>query len=92
MSLGIKRVAATSVRLPRVERGVAIRISRYKQEHSVILHPDDFDQLRALDELINDACRLEPLAITEAGSRAHLEEDRSGDPVEDPNALRKLLA
>jgi hypothetical protein len=92
MSLESKRVTSDEVRIPPPSRGVAIRVTRYKQDHSVILHPDDFSELQALDKLVSDVGRLEPLRLSEAGRRAHLEEDRSTEPIEDPKVLRRLFS
>lgn len=92
MGLKSKQVASNDVRLPTPMRGTAMRVTRYGKDQSVILHPDDFGELQALDELVDRASRLPPLRISEAGHSAHLEEDRSGgEPVEDPAILRKLF-
>ena len=92
MSLETKRVQSNRVRVPRPSRGVATRVARYKEEHSVILHPDDYEELRTLDDLVAAACQLEPLEITELSERVHFEEDRpSDDPIEDPGALDRLF-
>lgn len=92
MSLESKNVTSNEVRIPRPSRGVATRVTRYREEYSVILHPDDYEQLEALDALVDEACRLEPLPITDTGRLAHLEEDRAGNSIEDPDALRRLLS
>jgi hypothetical protein len=58
----------------------------------VVLHPDDFVRLLQLDELVDRASRLKPLRYSEAGLRAHFEEDRSaGEPIEDGEVLRRLF-
>jgi len=92
MSLESKNVASNEVRVPRPSRGVAMRVTRYREDYSVILHPDDYEQLEALDALVDEACRLEPLPISEIGEQAHLAEDRAGDSIEDPDALQRLLS
>ncbi len=92
MGLKSKTVAANDVRIPTPIRGTAMRVTRYNKDQSVILHPADFEKLLARDELIEHACRLKPLEISEATHRAHLEEDRSsGKPIEDAETLRKLF-
>ena len=92
MGLKHKTVAANDVRIPIPIRGTAVRVTRYNKDQSVILHPADFEKLLARDELIERACRLKPLEISEAAHRAHLEEDRSsGKPIEDAETLRKLF-
>ena len=92
MSLESKNVTSNEVRIPRPSRGVATRVTRYREEYSVILHPDDYEQLEALDALVDEACALEPLPSTDIGHQAHLEEDRAGSSIEDPDALRRLLS
>lgn len=92
MGLKSKTVAANDVRIPTPIRGTAMRVTRYNKDQSVILHPADFEKLLARDELIEHACRLKPLKISDAAYRAHLEEDRSsGKPIEDAETLRKLF-
>lgn len=91
MGLKSKRVASNEVRVPSPRRGTVMRVTRYRKDHSVILHPDDFVELEALEALARRASRLEPLRVSEAGYRAHLEEDRSAEPIEDPATLRRLF-
>jgi hypothetical protein len=91
MGLKSERVAANEVRVPSPHRGTAMRVTRYRKDHSVILHPDDFAELEALDALAQRVSRFEPLRVSEAGYRAHLEEDRSAEPIEDPAILRRLF-
>lgn len=92
MGLKSKKVASNEVRIPTPERGTAVHVTRYSKDQSVILHPDDFDELQALDGLIERACRLKPLELSEAALRAHFEEDRSaGEAIEDAATLRKLF-
>lgn len=92
MSLKTTQLASNRVRVPSPSRGVATHVVRYKQEHSVILHPDDFSELEALDALAAGASELEPLEITELSERLHAEEERPGSPpIHDRDLLTKLL-
>ena len=84
-------VTSNEVRLPRPGRGVATRVTRYGEDYSVILHPDDFQRFEALDELVGEACRLDRLLPTDLGARVHLE-DRPSTPIEDAATLRRLFA
>ncbi len=84
------QVTSNEVRLPRPSRGVATRVTRYREDHSVILHPDDFRQLEALDELVSEASRLDRLTPSDVGVRVHLE-DRSEKPIEDAATLKRLF-
>ncbi|HEX3324942.1 MAG TPA: hypothetical protein VHR65_07435 [Solirubrobacterales bacterium] len=92
MGLKSKTVTSNEVRIPAPVQGTAMHVTRYGRDQSVILHPDDYHALGALDELVERACRVPPLKVSEAGYAAHMEEDRGrGEPIEDPVALRKLL-
>jgi hypothetical protein len=84
------RVTSNEVRLPRPSRGVATRVTRYREDHSVILHPDDFRHLEALEELVSEASRLDRLAPSDIGVRVHLE-DRPSEPIEDAATLNRLF-
>jgi hypothetical protein len=66
-------------------------VTRYREDYAVILHPEDFRQLEALDELVGEASRLDRLLPTEVGARVHLE-DRPQRPIEDAATLKRLFA
>lgn len=83
-------VTSNEVRLPRPSRGVATRVTRYREDYSVILHPDDFQHLEALDELVSEASRLDRLTPSDVGVRVHLE-DRPDRPIEDAATLKRLF-
>ena len=84
------RVTSNEVRLPRPSRGVATRVTRYREDYAVILHPGDFRQLEALDELVGEASRLDRLMPSDVGARVHLE-DRPSRPIEDADTLKRLF-
>jgi hypothetical protein len=84
------KVRSNDVRLPRPSPGVATRVTRYREDHSVILHPDDFRRFEALDELVAEACRLDRLMPSDVGVRVHLE-DRPSEPIEDADTLKRLF-
>jgi hypothetical protein len=89
-ALETNKVTSNEVRLPRPSRGVATRVTRYREDYSVILHPDDFRQFEALDELVSEACRLDRLLPSDVGARVHLE-DRPSEPIEDAATLKRLF-
>jgi hypothetical protein len=64
--------------------------TRYDEEKAVVLNPQDFHRLSALDrdleELTADQPVLSPLAL-----KAHALEDTPGAPVEDPEQIKALL-
>ena len=84
-------MTSNEVRFPRPSRGVGTRVTRYREDYAVILHPDDFRQLEALDELVGEAARLDRLMPSEIGARVHLE-DRPDRPIEDAASLKRLFA
>jgi hypothetical protein len=88
--LETNKVTSNEVRLPRPSRGVATRVTRYREDYSVILHPDDFQRFEALDELVGEACRLDRLMPSDVGIRVHLE-DRPNKPIEDAATLKRLF-
>lgn len=85
-----KKVTSNEVRLPRPSRGVATHVTRYGEDYSVILDPDDFRQFEALDELVSEASRLDRLMPSDVGVRVHLE-DRPSEPIEDAATLKRLF-
>jgi hypothetical protein len=92
MTLTSKEIASNEVRVPVPKRGTALRVMRYGKDQSVVLHPDDYGRLAELDDLVARASRLKPFRFTEAGRKAHFEEDRSaGEPIEDPEILHRLF-
>ncbi len=92
MALRNEEIAANEVRVPTPRRGTALQVTRYGRSQSVILHPDDFTRLLGFEELIDRRSELKPIRYTEAGRRAHFEEDRSaGEAIEDPETLRELF-
>jgi hypothetical protein len=92
LTLKKRKITANDVRIPPPVRGTAMVVTRYDKDQSVILHPDDFGELLLLDDLVDRSTRLKPFRYSEAGRRAHLEEDRSsGEPIEDPEVLRRLF-
>ena len=56
----------------------------------MILHPDDFRQFEALEELVSEASRLDRLLPSDIGVRVHLE-DRPSKPIEDAATLKRLF-
>jgi hypothetical protein len=84
-------VTSNEVRFPRPSRGVGTRVTRYREDYAVILHPEDFRHLEALEQLVGDASRLDRMMPSETGARVHLE-DRPERPIEDAATLKRLFA
>ncbi len=81
---------SSEARVPAVPPGTAIVFTRYDEEKAVVLSPEDFHRLSALDhdleELASDRPELGELAL-----KAHAIEDTPGAPIEDPDEIKALL-
>jgi hypothetical protein len=91
MAFELHPIPGDQVRVPDPVPGVATVVSRYRRERAVLLHPDDFHRLDALDALVTAAAATEPLALTDEAIAAHREEDAPGEPVTDPALLEELF-
>jgi hypothetical protein len=64
--------------------------TRYDEKKSVVMNPEDFHRLVALDDalaaVVSDATGMSDLAL-----EAHRLEDTPGTPVEDAAEIRALL-
>ena len=85
-----ERRESSTARVPSVPPGRAIVYTRYDEEKSVVMNPQDFYRLAALDEalaeIVDDGAALSELAL-----KAHELEDMPGEPVEDPVEIKALL-
>ena len=77
-------------RVPSVPAGTALVFTRYDEEKAVVLNPQDFHRLRALDHDLEQVSAGQP-ALSELALRAHEIEDRPGAAVEDANEIKALL-
>jgi hypothetical protein len=91
MAFELHPIPGDQVRVPDPQRGVATVVSRYRRERAVLLHPDDFHRLDALDALVADVSATDPLALGDAAAAAHRDEDTPGEPVTDPALLDELF-
>jgi hypothetical protein len=66
----------------------AIVYTRYDEEKSVVMNPQDFHRLIALDDALAAFDRIE---MSELVLEAHRLEDTPGAPVEDPSRIKALL-
>ena len=90
MAIRIERRDSSSARVPAVEPGHAIVFTRYDEDRSVVLAPDDFSRLSALDDALDAVLRDRP-PVSELARAAHRLEDEPGAAIEDANTLRRLL-
>ena len=76
--------------MPFVPPGRAIVYTRYDEEKSVVMNPQDFHRLIALAGALTDvAC--DRIEMSELVLEAHRVEDVPGVPIEDPNRIKLLL-
>jgi hypothetical protein len=85
-----ERRESSTARVPSVPRGKAIVYTRYAEEKSVVMNPEDFRRLAALDEALADVAD-ERSGPSELALKAHVLEDTPGEPVEDPVEIKSLL-
>jgi hypothetical protein len=82
---------SSSARVPTVPPGRAIVYTRYEQEKTVVMNPEDFHRLAALDEALAEISAIGRLELSDLVLKAHQVEDAPGEPVEDPAAIKALL-
>lgn len=85
-----ERRDASAARVPSVPVGTALVFTRYDEEKAVVLNPEDFHRLSALDHDLEELSSDRP-ALSELALQAHTLEDAPGAPVEDPNEIKALL-
>jgi PHD/YefM family antitoxin component YafN of YafNO toxin-antitoxin module len=84
-----KLVDAASVRVPSVETGSAVVVTRYRKEQVVMLHPEDFHRLAELEASLDDIAA--PIEASARSKQLHAQESYAQGPMEDPDALRAFL-
>jgi hypothetical protein len=77
-------------RVPAVSPGTAIVFTRYDSEKAVVLHPEDYRRLAALDDAL-DAVAFDAPDVSALARKAHALEDTPGTSIEDPARIKKLL-
>lgn len=82
---------AATLRVPALEEGRALVVTRYDEEKAVVMNPRDFRRLLALDGALDAIQAIDAPALTQLVLEAHRLEDEPDEPVEDPNAIRALL-
>jgi len=85
-----ERRDSSVARVPSVPPGTALVFTRYDEEKAVVLHPQDFHRLSALDRDL-EALSSDRLALSELALKAHALEDTAGTPIEDPDEIKALL-
>jgi hypothetical protein len=81
---------SSAARVPSVPVGTALVITRYDEEKAVVLNPQDFHRLSALDHDLEELTSRRP-ELSELALKAHALEDQPGTPVEDPDEIKALL-
>jgi PHD/YefM family antitoxin component YafN of YafNO toxin-antitoxin module len=82
---------AATLRVPAIDEGRALVVTRFDEEKAVVMNPRDFRRLAALDAALEAIHAVEALALTPLMLDVHRLEDEPDEPVEDPDAIRKLL-
>lgn len=90
MAIVNERRDSSGARVPSVPPGRAIVFTRYDEEKSVVLNPQDYHRLNALDKDLDELASDRP-ALSEIARSAHALEDTPGTAIEDPDAIKKLL-
>ncbi len=85
-----ERRESSSARVPTVQPGKAIVYTRYEEEKTVVMNPQDFHRLAGLDEALAEIA-AERIEMSDLVLKAHRLEDEPGEPIEDPAAIRALL-
>jgi len=85
-----KRRDSSSARVPSVPPGEAIVFTRYDEEKSVVMHPDDFHRLVALDDALADVV-FAGIEMSDLALEAHRVEDTPTRPLEDAAEIRAAL-
>jgi hypothetical protein len=81
---------SSEARVPSVPIGTALVVTRYDEEKAVVLNPQDFHRLSALDHDLEELSS-DPPELSELALKAHALEDQPGQPVEDPARIKDLL-
>jgi hypothetical protein len=92
MALHSSPVKSNDVRLPQPQPGEALMVERYSAKHikAVILHPDDFAELKDNSELLEDLVATPELS--DLGAQAHrIAESPEGELIDDEASVRGLL-
>ena len=82
---------AALLRVPALEEGTALVVTRYDEEKAVVMNPADFRRLAALDAALEAIVAAGLPTMTPLVLEAHRLEDEPGDALEDPAAIRALL-
>jgi hypothetical protein len=85
-----ERREASTARVPSVPPGKAIVYTRYEEEKTVVMNPDDFHRLTALDQALADIA-ADPPEMSELALKAHELEDTPGAAIEDPAEIKAHL-
>ncbi|HEY7603479.1 MAG TPA: hypothetical protein VH760_04390 [Gaiellaceae bacterium] len=88
--LNSERRDSSGARVPSVAAGTAIVFTRYDEEKAVVLNPQDFRRLKALDDDLDEITSAS-LALTPLALKAHALEDAPGTAVEDAVRIKALL-
>src|SRR2546428_13079035 len=82
---------SSSARVPTVPRGRAIVYTRYEEEKTVVMNPEDFHRLAALDAALAEISAAGQLELSELVLKAPQARTPPGRPIEAPAPTKPLL-
>lgn len=86
-----ERRESSTARVPTVPPGKAIVYTRYDEEKTVVMNPEDFHRFVEIDDVLAELMSADPVHVTELVRKAHELEDEPGVSTEDPAAIKALL-
>lgn len=82
---------AANLRVPAIVEGRALLVTRYDEAKAVVMNPEDFRRLAALDAALETLRHVDAPELTAVALEAHRLEDEPDEAVEDPAAIERLL-
>jgi len=86
-----ERRESSTARVPAVSPGRAIIVTRYDEEKAVILNPEDFHRLVALEDALEEIVLADRPRMSEPVLEAHRIEDEPSGALEDAAGIKALL-
>jgi hypothetical protein len=81
---------SSTARVPSVPPGTAIVYTRYDEEKTVVMNPQDFHRLTALESDLAEIA-IARIDISALALKAHALEDTPAKTIEDASQIRSLL-
>jgi hypothetical protein len=91
MAFRITRRPASKDRVPALESGEAIIYTRYDDEKTVAMNPDDFHRFAELDADLTEIAADQRLPLSDLALEAVRAEATAGEAIEDPAEIEAIL-